>query len=159
MLHIVDEYFTDRTRARDALRDARAVYRGAGLVDFDVQLLLTDDAAIRELNLRWRHKDRATDVLSFAAFEGEWMPEVPGLRAILGDIVISIETATRQAERHGHTLREELAVLLAHGVLHLLGLDHERNLAEARQQAECEMTWLAAAGVSPTLALSGRAFS
>lgn len=158
MLYLVDEYFSDPAQSRDAMRAARGVYRGAGLVDYDVELLLTDDAAIRALNLRWRQKAKATDVLSFAAMDGAWMPELPEIRPSLGDIVISVDTAARQALRYGHTLQEELAVLVAHGLLHLLGLDHERSPAEALRQAECEMTLLAAAGVAPGLALSGRAF-
>ncbi len=87
---------------------------------------MTDDSKIRSLNERWRDKDAATDVLSFAqteALEGE-APQ-------LGDIVISLETAAAQATAGNWTLVEETNRLLVHGLLHLLGHEHEAGGAEA----------------------------
>jgi probable rRNA maturation factor len=78
------------------------------------------------LNLEHRGKDKATDVLSFALFEGEAMP-FPGEDLALGDLVISVETAARQARELGHDLRHEMAFLAIHGALHLLGYDHIRD--------------------------------
>jgi rRNA maturation RNase YbeY len=82
---------------------------------------------------------------------------MPGTEQELGALVISMPTARRQAAGAGHSDDEELAVLLVHGLVHLLGFDHERGAAEARLMAELEMTLLSAAGVEPTLALTGRA--
>ena len=84
---------------------------------------LVSDVAMRALNRRWRGRDRSTDVLSF---EGSSQPG-PGGHGHLGDIVISIPTAARQARDAGHSLPREIRVLLLHGYLHLLGYDHETD--------------------------------
>jgi rRNA maturation RNase YbeY len=82
------------------------------------------DLEIHALNRQYRTKDKPTDVLSF--------PLADALQpSLLGDVVISIETAARQAQRRGHSLGEELQTLLIHGVLHLLGYDHEVSRSEA----------------------------
>jgi probable rRNA maturation factor len=95
-------------------------------LDSETSVLYVDDAEMREMNLRFRKIDRPTDVLSFAMREGgEAGPPVPLLSELLGDIVVSLETAQRQAEKRGHSLRREIAILLIHGMLHLLGHDHE----------------------------------
>ena len=96
-------------------------------------LRFTDDATIRELNGVWRQRDEVTDVLSFASLDGEssW-PDAASVELAsvelssveLGDIVISVETARRQAEEHQHSLGHELRWLVSHGLLHLLGWDH-----------------------------------
>lgn len=93
---------------------------------YEIGLRLTDDAEIQSLNAQYRHQDRPTDVLSFAALEADFpaIPEMMGAPLYLGDIVISINTAQRQAQQQGHTLTTELAWLAAHGLLHLLGWDH-----------------------------------
>jgi rRNA maturation RNase YbeY len=82
------------------------------------------DPEIHALNRQYRGKNKPTDVLSFPLAD-ELQP------FLLGDVVISIETAARQAQRRGHTLREELQTLLVHGILHLLGYDHEVSRSEA----------------------------
>ena len=107
------------------------------------------------LNHTFRGKNKTTDVLSFSAWEGEAMP---GLTHILGDIVISVPMAQKQARGLGHSLGDELIVLAIHGLLHLLGLDHERDEIEATIQAECEMGFLDLIGVDIGLCLSGRSF-
>jgi probable rRNA maturation factor len=82
------------------------------------------DPEIHSLNRQYRGKDKPTDVLSF--------PLADALQSfLLGDVVISIETAARQAQQRGHSLREELQILLIHGILHLLGYDHEVSRREA----------------------------
>lgn len=91
-------------------------------------LRFTDDATIGELNSSWRQQTTATDVLSFAALDAadEW-PDTTALESTsveLGDIVISIETARRQALEQQHSLHQELRWLISHGLLHLLGWDH-----------------------------------
>jgi len=84
--------------------------------------VFVDDAYIQGLNQQYRGIDAPTDVLSFAMQEGEPFPEEGEL--ILGDVVISLETARRQASEYGHSLAREVAYLAVHGVLHLLGYDH-----------------------------------
>jgi len=86
----------------------------------EVSILLVDDAAIQALNARYRGKDEATDVLSFTQ-EDAFV--IPGEPRILGDVVVSIDTATRQAAAGGRSLEDEVAQLIIHGVLHLLGYD------------------------------------
>jgi probable rRNA maturation factor len=100
-----------------------------------VSVRLTADAAIRELNRDWRGKDRATDVLAFAQREGpggEVTPEV------LGDLVISVETALRQAAERDRSVLGELMHLAAHGLCHLLGYDHQTDDQEAEMNARAD---------------------
>lgn len=88
-----------------------------------LSLLLTGDEQVRELNREFAGDDHATDVLSFSLREGE--PFVSGDDTNrLGEVIVSFETATRQAEEAGHEVENEVAHLLVHGVLHLLGYDH-----------------------------------
>jgi len=88
----------------------------------EISLCLTSDVDIQHLNALYRDQDRPTDVLAFAA-EETTLP-TPNLMRVLGDIVISVPTAQRQAEHMGHPLTSELAWLASHGLLHLLGWDH-----------------------------------
>ncbi|MGB3298924.1 MAG: rRNA maturation RNase YbeY, partial [Phormidesmis sp.] len=94
---------------------------------YEISLRLTDDAEIQQLNTDYRQQPKPTDVLSFAALE----TEIPGANVVneqqplyLGDIIISVETAARQALENNHSLVQEMAWLTAHGLLHLLGWDH-----------------------------------
>lgn len=95
---------------------------------YELCLRLTDDAEIQALNAQYRHQNKPTDVLAFAALEVECPQSFERRSRILplylGDIVISVETAQRQAQQQGHNLPTELAWLAAHGLLHLLGWDH-----------------------------------
>jgi len=91
----------------------------------EVSVLLTTDAALRRLNWQFRGKDKATDVLSFPAERS-----APGARKIAGDLAISVETARRQAAEQGHGLSTEVKILILHGLLHLNGLDHEKDEGE-----------------------------
>ena len=99
--------------------------------DAEVSVVLVDDAYIRELNRQYRAKDTHTDVLSFAMRESvpeeEAIEGDPGAEQLLGDIVISVERAREQAEEYGHSFERELGYLAVHGVLHLLGYDHEKE--------------------------------
>lgn len=103
-----------------------ALHSESGLKAYEVSLLLTTDADIQYLNATYRKQDRPTDVLAFAALEWEGpVLSSPALLPVnLGDIVISVETATRQAAAQNHALDVELAWLACHGLLHLLGWDH-----------------------------------
>jgi probable rRNA maturation factor len=105
------------------LRTAQAAVGLAGEVD----VLLAGDRTLRRLNREFRGKDKATDVLSFPAAE-----EVAGEYA--GDLAISLDTALAQAEEHGHALRDEVRVLLLHGLLHLSGMDHEIDRGEMAER-------------------------
>ena len=96
--------------------------------------MLVGDRAMTRLNRQYRGKATSTDVLSFPMREGSFASLSPQL---LGDIVISAETADRQARAAGHTLRDELTALLIHGILHLLGYDHQTP-AEARRMTRLE---------------------
>jgi probable rRNA maturation factor len=98
----------------------------------EVHVLLTSDSEVKRLNKRFRQKNQPTDVLSFPA-----MPNVSA--AIAGDLAISLDTAARQAARFGHTLRDEVRILLLHGTLHLAGFDHEADSGEmAAREAELQ---------------------
>ena len=116
-------------RAADVRRDAA---RLLALLEADAELsvALIGDTEMHTLNRDWRDKDRPTDVLAFALREGEDAGVHPD---VLGDVVISLDTAARQAADRGATLADEVRVLLAHGILHLLGYDHERSPADARR--------------------------
>jgi probable rRNA maturation factor len=135
----VKVYLRDATRRRF---DRRGLRRALGRLleetgegDASVALTLVGDAGMRRINRERRGKDRATDVLSFPLYAaGEAAP--PGVERLLGDIVISVPTAQRQARAYDATLDAELKRLLVHGLLHLLGHDHERPRERGRMQAE-----------------------
>ena len=116
-------------------RQARAVLDALDEASADLTISLVDDAEIHRLNRSYRGKDRPTDVLAFAMREGT---RAPGDEAILGDVVISLDTAARQAANRGASLEDEVATLLIHGVLHLLSYDHERSPSEARRMQRKE---------------------
>jgi probable rRNA maturation factor len=99
----------------------------------ELSLLLCDDSEIHRLNRSHRRKDKPTDVLAFAQREG---PALHGAGDLLGDVVISLDTARRQAREHGHSLWAEVTLLLAHGLLHLVGYDHRTDAEEARMNAK-----------------------
>lgn len=98
----------------------------AGAGDAHVTIVVTGDAYMRNLNRDYRKKDRTTDVISFAAREAPFPGERGGIED-LGEIYLCLNQAERQAEEYGVTLREEVARLLIHGYLHLVGYDHERS--------------------------------
>src|SRR5688572_27985286 len=100
------------------------------LPNAELGVLLCDDRTIHALNHAWRGKDRPTDVLAFAMHEGKGAKHARA-RGMLGDVVISLDTARRQARERNHTPADEVALLLAHGLLHLCGWDH-RDRAEER---------------------------
>jgi len=107
---------------------AEKMLAGLKLESAELSILLCDDPTIHTLNRDFRHKDKPTDVLAFAMREGEGGDLAGG---ILGDVVISLDTARRQASERGHAIASEITFLLAHGLLHLVGYDH-RNAAEER---------------------------
>ena len=98
------------------------------MTDRDIELFLTDDETIRRINAAQRGVDKPTDVLSFPL---EKVPFAP-----LGEIVISVDTAKRGAATSGHALDDEIALLFIHGLLHLLGYDHETDNGQMRRKEE-----------------------
>jgi probable rRNA maturation factor len=111
-----------RVNRRELARVARAVMAAEGCVrGAELSVAIGDDEWIRKLNRDYRKKDAPTDVLAFPQEEAA----AGGRPVLLGDVAISAETAARQAEEAGHSLQEELAVLLAHGILHLTGWGDE----------------------------------
>jgi probable rRNA maturation factor len=132
------------------VRVGEEALRREGAPDAEVSVTLVDDARIKELNRTYRGLDRPTDVLSFALREGEDSYKLPpdaGIPELLGDVVISLPRARFQAAEYGHSLERELGYLLTHGILHLLGYDHETEEAAAVMRAKEEEV-LAAVGLS-----------
>jgi probable rRNA maturation factor len=118
------------------------------LDDAELSVLLTDDARIRELNFEHRGKDKPTDVLAFPMEDDDY-PEIPGAPTLLGDVVISIDTAARQAKNRRRELVDEVAHLLAHGLLHLVGYDHQTDAQEREMNAETDRLVRLATGPKP----------
>jgi len=117
---------------------ATAMLGALGLEGSELSILLTNDEGIRQLNREHRGKDKPTDVLSFpqAEFRRPLVPRRGHSLAVLGDVIVSIDTAERQARGRRRPLLEEVRFLLAHGLLHLLGYDHataeEKKVMSAR---------------------------
>jgi probable rRNA maturation factor len=111
--------------------------------EFEASVMLTNDAQIQELNRTWRNKDKPTNVLSFPS------PEQPGATGprYLGDIALAYETLVRESEDESKELAHHFAHLIVHGVLHLLGYDHEVE-AEAEIMEALEVKALATLGIA-----------
>lgn len=120
-----------------------------GIAEGEVSLTFTNDEEIHQLNRDYRGIDRPTDVLSFAMqedgvdeldifFEVESEDESDPISGMLGDIIISVETAAAQSEEYGHSLEREIGFLFVHGFLHLIGYDHQDDAAEAEMTAKQE---------------------
>ena len=99
----------------------------------ELSVALIGNGEMRRLNARYRKTDYPTDVLSFPAAQS-----LPGGVELLGDVIISVDKATEQAKERGRSLDEEMTTLLIHGVLHLLGYDHERSAKDARIMGRLE---------------------
>jgi len=125
-------------------RLARAILSDVGEASAELGILFVGDQRMRSLNRQYRGKDRSTDVLAFA------MREAPHSSAdLLGDVVIAVPTAVRQAKQGQRSLDEELTVLLVHGILHLCGYDHERSEKAARRMHRRERMILRSIGSLP----------
>jgi rRNA maturation RNase YbeY len=135
-----------RIREKNLNRIAQRILDGAGAPDSELSLELVGDGRMQRLNRRYRRRDSPTDVLSFP------MREANGPRTrLLGDVVISLDAADRQAGAGGWSMEEELLRLLTHGILHLLGYDHERGPAEARRMRRKEQAILRSLPRTPKL--------
>jgi probable rRNA maturation factor len=135
----------------EILRRVRAMIKLLQLDKAEVSFVLTNDERIHQLNKIYRGKDRPTDVLAFAMHEGEF-----GALAghVLGDVIVSVPTARKQAKAHKKSVLEEVTMLLAHGLLHLLGWDHDTDAKDRRMRAETDRLCAAAFGPSSRRALS-----
>lgn len=128
---------------------ANRILQSIGERDALLSLEIVGDVRMRRLNRLFRHRDKTTDVLAFATREGPGPPS-----ALLGDVVISLPQAIRQARRHQQGVDHELVVLLIHGTLHLCGYDHERSEPEAKRMARRERAVLRDIGSIPSLLVS-----
>jgi probable rRNA maturation factor len=134
--------------AQPLVRRARAMLKHLGQSRCELSLSLISDTKMKALNRTWRHKDVATDVLSFPTPT----PVLPGQHS-LGDVVISVDTARRMARELNTSVSHELELYLAHGILHLLGHDHlKKRDAQKMEKAEQELL-----GLSGMLGRSGEA--
>lgn len=143
------------TLARHLSHTARRLLDTLHLERAELSLVLVSDRVMHALNHRWRGKDRPTDVLAFPQ-EDDVHEGPAGVRRtarpsmlperLLGDVVISIDTARRQAKERGHSVGAESERLLVHGLLHLIGYDHERSTADARRMQRKERALLRALG-------------
>lgn len=100
----------------------------------ELSIALVGDKEMRPLNAKYRKKNKTTDVLSFPADH-----PATAKRVLLGDVIISVEHARRQAKERNHSLKREMVILLIHGILHLLGYDHERSRRQAKIMADLEV--------------------
>jgi probable rRNA maturation factor len=137
---IIDKQKTIRIDRRSVRRLVRRILADHGSGDSDLSIVFAGDGFVRELNLVYRKIDRPTDVLAFAMRDVVGPAEanlVEGPESVLGDVVISVDRAKVQARRFRRTVEHELLKLVAHGVLHLLGHDHERA-SERREMRRLE---------------------
>lgn len=116
--------FENRTDFKFDVNQLKDIYNS--LTDKDIELILTTDKEIQELNKTHRQKDKPTDVLSFP------LQNLPGMP--LGSIIISVDTAKKGAKEFGHLVEDEIKLLFIHGLLHLLGYDHEIDNGEMREK-------------------------
>lgn len=142
-LEIPDEWIATLEKLLKLAGEAEGIQEG------EVSLTLTNDEEIHQLNREYRGIDRPTDVLSFAMqedgvdeldiiFEVENEEDADPISGMLGDIIISVDTALAQSEEYGHSLEREIGFLFVHGFLHLIGYDHQDDETEAEMTAKQE---------------------
>lgn len=132
-IHIENRQKGQKIKILNLRRVARRILSASGCPDAELSVVIVDDAEIRTINRDYLGRDKATNVISFAMQEGEGRGVQPGL---LGDVVISADTAARDAAEAGLPFESELYFLLLHGILHLLGYDHERGTEEEARLME-----------------------
>jgi rRNA maturation RNase YbeY len=133
-IQLQDDQQVCKVDSKQLKKHAEKFMQALARPDDELSILLVDDASIQNLNQQHRNIDAATDVLSFPQMDDDEF-----ISHMLGDVVISVETAERQAAEHHFSLEQELVLLLIHGLLHLLGYDHERSPEE--EQVMKEKTW------------------
>ncbi|OGP84337.1 MAG: rRNA maturation RNase YbeY [Deltaproteobacteria bacterium RBG_16_54_11] len=132
-----------RVRPGKVKKMAERILSDLGFRESELSIVLVDDDEIQRLNREYLSRDHPTNVLAFAMREGEDRHLNP---SVLGDVVVSVETAEREARQRGVILEEEMVLLLVHGILHLLGYDHEDAPAEAVQMEAKEQEILSRLG-------------
>jgi len=137
VLITIDAAFQPKVAADAIERLSRVVLAAEGVPAAELGVLITDDARVRELNREYAGEDEPTDVLSFSLREGEDFASPDGV-VRLGEVIISYPTAERQASDAGRPAEDEVAHLLVHGILHLLGYDHAEAQEERRMRAREE---------------------
>jgi probable rRNA maturation factor len=120
---------------RELGRRVRAICVALGISRKGGSIVFVGDDQIHQLNKTYRNKNKPTDVLAFAMQEGEFASVSPN---VLGDVVVSVPTAAKQAARAAHPLMEEVTMLVTHGLLHLLGWDHDTDAKDVAMRTETE---------------------
>ena len=116
-------------------REINKILKSLACSNSEISILFTSDEHIKNLNKTYRKKNRPTDVLAFSQNEGD----SPGINTnILGDVVVSTDTAKRQADERSHSVEKEIFILLIHGILHLLGFDHEKEKKDLKKMQSKE---------------------
>jgi probable rRNA maturation factor len=136
---LIDNQQKKRVQTQFIRQKTKQILNALGCDAHEISLVVTDNDQIRELNRTYRGKDKPTNVLAFPMQEGEFADITPGL---LGDLVLSCETAQKEANDAGITLEERMSQLLVHGILHLLGFDHEQGESEAREMEDKSLALL-----------------
>jgi probable rRNA maturation factor len=134
----IDPAYTGDVAESWVARVAHSTLEAEAVVSAALSVVITDDDEVHELNRTYRQVDRPTDVLAFAAYEGDPFVEPEEATPYLGDVIISYPRAAEQAVSHGHSVRQELALLIVHGTLHLLGYDHAQEEETRRMWARQE---------------------
>ncbi len=150
-VHVVFETRSATLSSRVVSLRAKRMLSALQMEKAELSIVLTGDKQIHKLNKIYRGKDRATDVLAFAMQEGEFGAVSAGL---LGDVIVSIPTAARQARERNVAPLDEVTMLIAHGILHLLGWDHDTDRKDRAMQKETDR--LCAAAVRAPLYKGGK---
>lgn len=129
VVQISNQQDNHRISQKKIRRTAKVILNALGCPDAELSILVVDDRQIAQLNRRYLNREGSTNVISFSMRQGEFSDIVPNL---LGDVVISADTAYREAQNAGISLQDRIDQLLIHGSLHLLGYDHENTEADAR---------------------------
>ena len=146
-IHVQAAGARGKVAAAELRRVARAVLAAENVASaVEVEVILADEATVRDLNRLYRGKDEPTDVLSFAVMEGDAFPPAPDEAPSLGEVIICLPIAEAQASSAGRAVAGEVAHLLTHGLLHLLGYDHEDDEADSQRMKAREDELLSALG-------------
>jgi probable rRNA maturation factor len=133
MIHIENRQKNQKIALETLEKVAQRILNDSGCPDAELSVVIVDDEEIQQINRDYLQRDKPTNVISFAMQEGEDVGLHPGL---LGDVIISADTAARDAFEADLSFESELYFLLLHGILHLLGYDHERGTEEEAQRME-----------------------
>ncbi|MFH2090857.1 MAG: rRNA maturation RNase YbeY [Pseudomonadota bacterium] len=145
---LIDNQQKKTVQTRSIRQKTKQILNALGCNAHEISIVLTNDEQIHGLNKQYRGIDKPTNVLAFPMQEGEFTQISPGL---LGDLVISCETAQKEADHANITLTERLSQLLVHGTLHLVGFDHETSPLDAQQMEEKSLELLRIIESNPEL--------